>query len=137
MGVPHDAELAAPHPHLTTAGDDARDQLPVVPGRLNHSATRRRPTKLGLLWDTVDAPPDERRLLFKLDAAILTTASLGYCIKNISQTAINNAFVSGMREDLAMTGNQLTTAISYVAPPGCRCGTNADPPTASSTSGTA
>lgn len=29
------------------------------------------------IWDTFDKSPEERRLLFKLDAAILTFASLG------------------------------------------------------------
>lgn len=97
---------------LSTAPDADRDELPVIPGWFNSTNQRRRPTLLGTLWDTIDAPVEERKLLFKLDAAILTMASLGYCIKNISQSAINNAFVSGMREELDMTGNQLTTAIS-------------------------
>jgi ACS family pantothenate transporter-like MFS transporter len=29
------------------------------------------------LWDTLDKSPEERRFLFKLDAALLTFASLG------------------------------------------------------------
>lgn len=29
------------------------------------------------IWDTFDKSPEERRFLFKLDAAILTFASLG------------------------------------------------------------
>lgn len=33
------------------------------------------------IWDTFDKSPEERRLLFKLDTAILTFASLGvYCL---------------------------------------------------------
>jgi hypothetical protein len=32
------------------------------------------------LWDTFDKSPEERRLLFKLDSAILTFASLGMCV---------------------------------------------------------
>jgi hypothetical protein len=46
--------------------------------------------------DTFDKSPEERRFLFKLDAAILTFASLGYFIKYLDQININNAFVSGM-----------------------------------------
>ncbi|OJJ89426.1 putative MFS transporter Liz1/Seo1 [Aspergillus glaucus CBS 516.65] len=49
------------------------------------------------IWDTFDKPPEERRLLFKLDTAILTFASLGYFIKYLDQVNINNAFVSGMQ----------------------------------------
>lgn len=30
------------------------------------------------IWDTFDKSPEERRLLFKLDTAILTFASLGW-----------------------------------------------------------
>lgn len=35
----------------------------------------------GRLWDTFDLPREERRLMFKVDAVILTFASLGYFIK--------------------------------------------------------
>ncbi|KAF1967407.1 MFS general substrate transporter [Bimuria novae-zelandiae CBS 107.79] len=59
------------------------------------------------LWDTLDKPPEERWFLFKLDAALLTFASLGYFIKYLDQTNINSAFVSGMKEDLGLYKNQL------------------------------
>lgn len=59
------------------------------------------------VWDTFDKSPEERRFLFKLDAAVLTFASLGYLIKYLDQTNINSAFVSGMKEDLGLYGNQL------------------------------
>ncbi|KAE8162968.1 pantothenate transporter [Aspergillus tamarii] len=66
-----------------------------------------RPHCTAYLWDTWDKSPEERRFLFKLDAAILTIASLGYFIKNLDQININNAFVSGMKEDLDLNGNEL------------------------------
>lgn len=59
------------------------------------------------IWDTLDKSPAERRFLFKLDAALLSFASLGYFIKYLDQVNINNAFVSGMKEDLGLFGNQL------------------------------
>ncbi|KAI9924547.1 hypothetical protein MW887_006820 [Aspergillus wentii] len=59
------------------------------------------------IWDTFDKSPEERRLLFKLDSAILTFASLGYFIKYLDQVNINNAFVSGMKEDLGLYSNEL------------------------------
>lgn len=37
------------------------------------------------LWDTFDKSPEERKFLFKLDAVILTFASLGYFIKYLDQ----------------------------------------------------
>ncbi|WVR03027.1 hypothetical protein IAU60_000016 [Kwoniella sp. DSM 27419] len=80
----------------------------------------------GRIWDTFDRPPEERKLLFKVDAIILTFASwvpestssaaatnANYSfIKNLSQSNINNAFLSGMKEDLGMEGNELVTAVS-------------------------
>ncbi|RMZ78714.1 hypothetical protein DV737_g3756, partial [Chaetothyriales sp. CBS 132003] len=59
------------------------------------------------LWDTFDKSPEERRFLFKLDAVLLSFASLGYFIKYLDQVNISNAFVSGMKEDLSLYGNQL------------------------------
>lgn len=59
------------------------------------------------IWDTFDKSPEERKFLFKLDAALLTYASLGYFIKYLDQSNINNAFVSGMKEDLGLYKNQL------------------------------
>lgn len=59
-----------------------------------------KPTWKGRIWDTFDLPRDERKLLFKVDALILTFASLGYFLKNLDQSNINNAFLSGMQEDL-------------------------------------
>jgi hypothetical protein len=40
-----------------------------------HNEVKRR--WVSYLWDTFDKSPEERRFLFKLDAAILTFASLG------------------------------------------------------------
>ncbi|PSK42039.1 hypothetical protein B9Z65_3953 [Elsinoe australis] len=59
------------------------------------------------IWDTFDKSPAERKLLFKLDSALITFASLGYFIKYLDQININNAFVSGMQSDLKLYGNEL------------------------------
>jgi ACS family pantothenate transporter-like MFS transporter len=39
------------------------------------------------IWDTFDKSPEERRFLFKLDAALLTFASLGSSLSSSSATA--------------------------------------------------
>ena len=65
----------------------------------------------GYLWDTWDLPPDQRWLLFKVDAFVLTFASIGYFLKNLDQYNVNNAFLSGMQEDLEMFGNELVTSM--------------------------
>ncbi|KAF2140330.1 uncharacterized protein K452DRAFT_352077 [Aplosporella prunicola CBS 121167] len=61
----------------------------------------------GAIWDSLNKSPEERRFLFKLDTALLTFATLGYFIKNLDQSNINSAFVSGMKEDLGLYGEQL------------------------------
>ncbi|OJJ50431.1 hypothetical protein ASPZODRAFT_2118009 [Penicilliopsis zonata CBS 506.65] len=66
----------------------------------------------GYLWDTWELPHDQRWLLFKLDAFVLTFASIGYFLKNIDLTNVSNAYLSGMEEDLAMYGDQLVTSTS-------------------------
>ncbi|GLI79150.1 hypothetical protein PoHVEF18_007478 [Penicillium ochrochloron] len=82
----------------------------------------------GYVWDTWELPGDQRWLLFKLDAFILTFASvgniyypvqkferlpIGYFLKNLDLNNVNNAYLSGMEEDLEMYGNQLVT-MGYV-----------------------
>ncbi|KAH8669485.1 putative pantothenate transporter liz1 [Tricladium varicosporioides] len=49
----------------------------------------------------------ERKFIQKLDLSLLTILSLGYFIKNLDQTNISNAYVSGMKEDLKMNANQI------------------------------
>ncbi|KAF2494610.1 allantoate permease [Lophium mytilinum] len=66
----------------------------------------------GYVWDTWELPKDQRWLLFKLDAFVLTFASIGYFLKNLDLYNVNNAFLSGMEEDLSMYGNQLVTQTS-------------------------
>ncbi|KIY01808.1 uncharacterized protein Z520_01946 [Fonsecaea multimorphosa CBS 102226] len=66
----------------------------------------------GYVWDTWELPKEERWLLFKVDAFVLTFASIGYFLKNLDQYNVNNAFLSGMEEDLSMFGNQLVTSTS-------------------------
>ncbi|KAH8810873.1 allantoate permease [Xylogone sp. PMI_703] len=66
----------------------------------------------GYVWDTWELPKDQRWLLFKLDAFVLTFASIGYFLKNLDLYNITNAFLSGMEEDLQMYGNQLVTSTS-------------------------
>ncbi|KAJ5777357.1 hypothetical protein N7520_000603 [Penicillium odoratum] len=66
----------------------------------------------GYLWDTWELPTEERWLLFKLDAFVLTFASIGYFLKYLDLQNVTNAYLSGMEEDLEMYGNQLVTSTS-------------------------
>ncbi|PYH93374.1 allantoate permease [Aspergillus ellipticus CBS 707.79] len=66
----------------------------------------------GYIWDTWELPHDQRWLLLKVDAFVLTFASIGYFLKNLDLSNISNAYLSGMEEDLNMYGNQLVTSTS-------------------------
>ncbi|KAI3321766.1 MFS general substrate transporter [Xylariaceae sp. AK1471] len=104
--------LTASHDGESSGGNSIREESSVI-------AAKPKRTWRSYIWDTFDKSPEERRFLFKLDAVILTLASLGYFIKYLDQVNINSAFVSGMKEDLGLYGNQLnyiTTAwtVGYV-----------------------
>ncbi|CAK7565427.1 MAG: hypothetical protein SEPTF4163_003344 [Sporothrix epigloea] len=64
------------------------------------------------IWDSWDRPPDERRLMNKIDVVVLSFASIGYLLKALDQTNIYNAYLSGMKEELRMDGNELVTSTS-------------------------
>ncbi|KAM0337125.1 hypothetical protein ACHAPQ_003400 [Fusarium lateritium] len=55
----------------------------------------------------VDYQPGERRLVQKIDFFILTFCCLSYFVNYLDRNNINNAYVSGMREDLGFQGDQL------------------------------
>jgi hypothetical protein len=56
--------------------------------------------------DVID-PTEERAFVWRLDLWFLTIGFLGYAFKYLDQTNISNAYVSGMKEDLHLYGNQL------------------------------
>ncbi|RDW63693.1 hypothetical protein BP6252_11238 [Coleophoma cylindrospora] len=64
-------------------------------------------------WYNPNDTPEERKLLLKLDLLIVPYAFAVYWVKYIDQTNINNAYVSGMSEDLGFNGNQLVQLQSY------------------------
>ncbi|CAK7225566.1 hypothetical protein SBRCBS47491_005932 [Sporothrix bragantina] len=58
-------------------------------------------------WYPSEYPSAERKLLFKLDLSILVFACLCFFVKYLDQTNISNAYVSGLKEDFGLYGNQL------------------------------
>lgn len=57
------------------------------------------------IWDTFDKSPEERKFLFKLDAILMTLASLGYFIKYLDQVSSNmNPHTSGEFTDFLPSG---------------------------------
>lgn len=71
------------------------------------------------IWDSWNKSPEERKFIQRLDACLITYATLSYFSKYIDLQNVTNAYVSGMKEDLHLHGNQLnyiTTAwtVGYV-----------------------
>ncbi|ODV63687.1 MFS general substrate transporter [Ascoidea rubescens DSM 1968] len=64
------------------------------------------------LWDSADKHPSERLFLFKLDFFLLSSAMLGYFIKNLNQNNIATAYVNGMNEYYNMNNNQYNVMLS-------------------------
>ncbi|KEY73927.1 hypothetical protein S7711_07769 [Stachybotrys chartarum IBT 7711] len=58
-------------------------------------------------WYPSHYPAEERKLLRKLDLAILVFGCLSFFCRFLGQQNITNAYVSGMREDLNAFGNEL------------------------------
>lgn len=58
-------------------------------------------------WFHEGTSAEEKKLLLKLDITLAFTTFLGYWIKYIDSANLNNAYISGMKEDLGMKGNDL------------------------------
>ncbi|KAI1483671.1 MFS general substrate transporter [Daldinia eschscholtzii] len=58
-------------------------------------------------WYPSSYPAAERKLLFKLDLSILIFACLCFFVKFLDQTNISNAYVSGLKEEFGLYGNEL------------------------------
>ncbi|ORY26028.1 major facilitator superfamily domain-containing protein [Naematelia encephala] len=62
------------------------------------------------IWDSdyYQKSPEERRFVNKLDWCLLPALALGWWIKNVDQSNLSNAYVSGLKEALHIEGNQYT-----------------------------
>lgn len=58
-------------------------------------------------WFDPNDGPAERRLILKLDFFILTYAFVGFWVLYIDRGILANAYISGMKEDLKLYGNEL------------------------------
>lgn len=58
-----------------------------------------------IFWGNPPADKKERRLLFKIDCFVLSYVCLNYWINYVDRTNLSNAYVSGMKEDLKMVGD--------------------------------
>ncbi|VUC33067.1 unnamed protein product [Clonostachys rosea] len=95
------------------SSDGGLDRAPTNPTE-NLSPKRSTWRRLvGYVWDSVDGDPRDRRYIQKLDTFLFSSICLGYFVKYLDQTNISNAFVSGMKEDLGLYGNERNWLNSY------------------------
>ncbi|KAK9773069.1 putative Major facilitator superfamily (MFS) profile domain-containing protein [Seiridium cardinale] len=92
---------AEPRVNFGEAGDESRQRLPLSKRIAS------------VVWDSLDKPPEERRFIAKIDWWILSYCCISYFVKYLDQTNVSNAYVSGMKEDLSMTGNDLNLLTTY------------------------
>ncbi|ODV82596.1 hypothetical protein CANARDRAFT_30701 [[Candida] arabinofermentans NRRL YB-2248] len=59
-------------------------------------------------WFSPTDTPTEKKLILKLDSLILVYLFLSSFVKTLDSSAVSYAYVSGMKEDLGMYGNELT-----------------------------
>lgn len=99
--LPQSSTMAVVTTTPATAGDSS-----------SSPAETRKKTLRSYIWDADShlKSPEERRLLLKLDLAILTIGCFGFFMKFLDQTNMISAYISGMREDLSMLGNEYTYA---------------------------
>ncbi|SCW00331.1 LAFE_0C01838g1_1 [Lachancea fermentati] len=57
-------------------------------------------------WGRPPKDPKERKLLLKIDCLVMTYVCLNYWINYVDRSNLANAYVSGMKEDLNMVGDQ-------------------------------
>ncbi|KAI1341128.1 pantothenate transporter liz1 [Xylariaceae sp. FL0016] len=66
-----------------------------------------------VVWDSLDKTPEERKFIAKIDWWILSYCCVAYFVKYLDQTNVSNAYVSGMKEDLVMSGNELNLLTTF------------------------
>lgn len=58
-----------------------------------------------VIWGNPPEDMAERKLLFKIDLLVMSFVCLNYWINYVDRSNIANAYISGMKEDLNMTGD--------------------------------
>ncbi|TEA20509.1 Pantothenate transporter liz1 [Colletotrichum sidae] len=66
-----------------------------------------------IVWDSWDKTPEERKFISKIDWWILSYCCVAYFVKYLDQTNVSNAYVSGMKEDLHLSGNDLNYLTTF------------------------
>ncbi|KAG4025480.1 hypothetical protein MFRU_057g00230 [Monilinia fructicola] len=64
-------------------------------------------------WTRPGTPVEEVKFVQKLDLCLLTYCCLSFFCKDLDRNNVANAYVSGMKEDLALNGNELNWFNTY------------------------
>ncbi|KAK0118396.1 hypothetical protein ONS95_012685 [Cadophora gregata] len=101
---------APPQTTTTTTVTSSTENLndPVPGSSANEAPVRSYKTAWLYLFDWYPShySKEEKKMLRKLDAFLLTFCSIAFFLKWLDSSNINNAYVSGMKEDLKLNGNQ-------------------------------
>ncbi|KAJ4393502.1 hypothetical protein N0V93_002714 [Gnomoniopsis smithogilvyi] len=108
MGITHQDEKAPSTTSQSNNPDHGNDEKEQFNLNVSHEVSGTQ----GLGLDTIDTK-EERAFLWRLDLGFLTIGFLGYMFKYLDQINISNAYVSGMQEDLNLTGNELNYFTTY------------------------
>ncbi|KAI0381309.1 MFS general substrate transporter [Hypomontagnella monticulosa] len=104
MDTKHDTMDARNDSESISKGEDQVQ----ISGPLDGGDDRQKDTAtrkfLRIIWDSLDKSPEERKFINKVDCWIMTYICVAYFVKYLDQTNVVNAYVSGMKEDLHMAG---------------------------------
>jgi len=67
------------------------------------------------VWGEAPESPEERKLLRKIDFFILTYCCVAFFFNYLDRGVLANAYVSGMKEDIGITGNQYNILVTCLA----------------------
>ncbi|KAH8700248.1 major facilitator superfamily domain-containing protein [Talaromyces proteolyticus] len=100
-----------PQEETPTLGDDSRREVHEKSVYTSVTLPAHNPSEpIRQKWYQYFSPadtPEERRLILKLDGLIVVFVFLAYWAKVLDSSATSTAYVSGMKEDLKLYGNQL------------------------------
>ncbi|KAL1960884.1 hypothetical protein VTO42DRAFT_5867 [Malbranchea cinnamomea] len=67
------------------------------------------------VWGEAPESPEERKLLQKIDFFILTYCCIAFFFNYLDRAVLGNAYVSGMKEDTNLTGNQYNILVTCLS----------------------
>ncbi|PCG95480.1 Major facilitator superfamily domain, general substrate transporter [Penicillium occitanis (nom. inval.)] len=77
-----------------------------------------------VVWGEAPDTPEERKLLRKIDFFILTYCCIAFFFNYLDRAVLANAYVSGMKEDISLTGNQYNLLVTCLSVGSCHSFSN-------------